>query len=381
MSLFSRKGNALGLDIGTTSVKIVQIKKTPHEAQIVNYGIAPLPPEAIVDGMIMDFEPILTAINQILKEKNIKEKNVSTSVSGRAVIVKKVQLPMMSDEELADSIAWEAEQHIPFAIDDVEVDYQLLRPALDSKQLDVLLVASKKEKINNLTNLIRNSGLNPVIIDVDAFAIENSYEFSYPDHREDTVALVDIGAELTNINIISEGIPFFTRDISFGGNTFTKIIQKELLLSFEQAEETKIGLADKERTPTRSSQFDLGESDLDTSALASLLDEEGEATSQVEEIVSKQLEELATEIMHSFDFYKTSGEEKDIERVVLSGGSSRLHMIREQLSEHLNLPVEVSNPLNNLTFDSKKIDYQQLENDAPYLNVAIGLALRETGAK
>ena len=239
---------------------------------------------------------------------------------------------------------------------------------------DLLLVASKKEKINNLINLVRNAGLNPVIIDVDAFAIENAYEFSYPEHSEDTVALVDIGAELTNINIISEGMPIFTRDISFGGNSFTKLIQKELLLSFEQAEETKINMGKKDETPpTRSSQFDIGDADL-----ASFLDEGEQETVQIEEVVEKLLEELATEIMHSFDFYKSSGEEKEIERIVLSGGSSHLYNIKELLSERLNLSVEISNPLNNLSFDSNTIDYQELEKDAPFLNVAIGLALRDT---
>ena len=219
----SKKKQVIGLDVGTHSIKLVQLRNTGKEWELLNFGIMPLEPEAIVDGAIMDASSIVEAVRNLLEMEKITTRNVVTAVSGTSVIVKKIKLPFMTEEELSESIEWEAEQYIPFDISDVNIDFQILEGGFlpderDSDQMDVLLVAVKREKIDDYTNLILEAGLNPVIVDVDAFAIENSYELNYGINEEEIVALVDLGAAVMDINILKGGITAFTRDISLGGN-------------------------------------------------------------------------------------------------------------------------------------------------------------------
>ena len=220
-------------------LKIVELKSTKAGYELVSFGMEPLAQDTVVDGAIMDAPQVANAITKIFDTENVKTKNVATSVSGHSVIVKRVPLPLMTEEELYDRIPSEASQHIPFDIADVNLSYQLLE-AMDS-QMDVLLVAVKKDKILNHTNVLAQAGKTPVVVDIDAFGLQNCFEVNYEPDAGQTVALLNIGASVMNINIVRGGVPLFTRDVSVGGNQYTDALQKELDLSFDDAERLKKG--------------------------------------------------------------------------------------------------------------------------------------------
>ena len=240
MQLFSRQKPLVGLDIGSSSVKAVELRRVKKGFELIHAGLEPLASDTVVDGAIMDALSVSDSIGKVFTGQKIKTKTVATSVSGHSVIVKKIPLPVMSEEELEESIQWEAEQHIPFDISDVNLDYQVLNTE-SAASSDVLLVAVKKDKILNHTNVITQAGKVPVVVDIDAFAIQNAFETNYNPAPNATIALLNIGASIMNIVVTRGGMPLFTRDVSVGGNQFTDALQKDMNLSFEEAEQVKQG--------------------------------------------------------------------------------------------------------------------------------------------
>ena len=239
--LFKKTKNLVGLDIGSSAVKLVELKDAKAGGfRLLKTGLETLSPEAIVDGAIMDSSLVVDTVNRVVSSLNVRNPEFGTSLSGHSVIIKKISLPAMSPEELAESIRWEAEQYVPFDINDVNLDYVVLE-AGGGETMDVLLVAVKKDKISDYTSVITQAGKTPVLVDVDAFALQNAYEANYPVEPGRVVALVNIGASVTNVNILSGANTIFWRDISFGGNQYTDAIQKQLSLSFDQAEALKKG--------------------------------------------------------------------------------------------------------------------------------------------
>lgn len=237
--LFRKTKNLVGLDIGSSAVKLVELKDAKAGGfRLLKTGLETLSPEAIVDGAIMDSSLVVDTVNRVVSSLNVRNPEFATSLSGHSVIIKKISLPAMSPEELAESIRWEAEQYVPFDINDVNLDYVVLE-AGGGETMDVLLVAVKKDKISDYTSVITQAGKTPVLVDVDAFALQNAYEANYPVEPGRVVALVNIGASVTNVNILSGANTIFWRDISFGGNQYTDAIQKQLSLSFDQAESTR----------------------------------------------------------------------------------------------------------------------------------------------
>src|SRR5262245_33681954 len=230
---FGGSKTIVGLDIGSSCIKAVELKKSKGEIQVAHLGVEPLGADIVVDSMIVDSGSVSSAISKIFSDHKISSKAVATSVSGHSVIVKKIPMQTMGDAELADSIHSEAAQHIPFDISDVNIDYQVLTPDSGEPQMDVLLVAVKKDKILNYTNVLNLSGRTPAVVDIDAFALQNCYEFNYEPSSTSTVALLNLGASVMNINIVKGSTPLFTRDVSVGGNQYTDSLQKELDLSFD----------------------------------------------------------------------------------------------------------------------------------------------------
>ncbi len=348
-----RSKDAVGLDIGASSVKAVQLKRGRGVHELVRLGIAPLHPETIVDGVIMDSGTVISAIQQIFAENQIKTKDVAVAVSGHSVIVKKIRVTKMKREELEEAIPFEAEQYVPYAIEDVNLDFQVLENADPSaNELDVLLVAVKKDIVNDYLSIISTAGLNAVVVDVDAFALENAFELAYETDRDQVVGLVNLGAAVMNINILQGGFSEFTRDSPIGGTRYTESIQKMLGLSYEQAETLKLG----------------GEVD-------------GRTLRDAQPAIDMVNAEAAGEIRRSFDFFRSSSHSDTIHRVFLSGGCARLPGLVEYLSENLEIPFEVANPLRTIKADPKKIDPAYLETIAPQLAVSVGLALRQAGDK
>src|SRR5574340_1168476 len=233
---------ALGLDIGSSSVKLVQLKEKKGGYALQAFGTAKLPPETIVDGALMNSGAVVQAIQELLAEHKVKARDAAIGVSGHSVIIKKIQLPRMTQEELDDQIQWEAEQYIPFDVKDVNIDTQILTPGGDAAgQMDVLLVAAKKDMINDYTSVCAEAGLTATVVDVDAFAVQNAFEVNYDAGADETVVLINVGAAVTNVNVVSHGITTFTRDITMGGNAFTEEIQKQLNVSYDEAEALKVG--------------------------------------------------------------------------------------------------------------------------------------------
>ena len=335
----------VGLDIGSSSIKAVELRVSKAGYELVSFGMESLAPDTVVDGAIMDAPQVANAISKIFDAERIKTKNVATSVSGHSVIVKRVPLPLMTEEELYDRIPSEASQHIPFDIADVNLSYQLLE-SMDS-QMDVLLVAVKKDKILNHTNVLAQAGKTPMIVDIDAFALQNCFEVNYEPDSAQTVALLNIGASVMNINIVRGGIPLFTRDVSVGGNQYTDALQKELDLGFEDAERLKKG---------------------DT--LPSVTDE------QRQQILRSVSDILTLEIQKTFDFFRATASGENIQRIVVAGGTARVPGLVDLLREEFAMPVEELNPFRRVLINPGRHSDDQIRDIAPRLVIAVGLALR-----
>jgi type IV pilus assembly protein PilM len=334
----------VGLDIGSSSIKAVELKRTRAGLELSHVGIEPLANDVVVDSMIMDSPSVAPAISKLFADSAIKSKAVATSVSGHSVIVKRISVPTMTEEELAQTINNEAAQHIPFDIADVNLDYQILSEDLSGPQMDVLLVAVKKDKILNYTNVLSMSGKAPAVVDVDVFALQNCYEFNYDPAPGSTVALLNLGASVMNINIVKGNTWLFSRDVSVGGHQYTDALQKELDLSFDDAESLKLG----EKVGTVSEDAKLP-------------------------ILQQVTEIIVLEIQKTFDFFRATAAGEHIERIYLAGGSARVPGLMEALRQEFSLPVEILNPF-------ARIDYtggsEIVQNNAGQLAVAVGLALR-----
>ncbi|HJY86765.1 MAG TPA: type IV pilus assembly protein PilM [Candidatus Acidoferrales bacterium] len=335
----------VGLDIGSTSIKAVELRGSKQGYELVSFGLEPLTQDTVVDGAIMDAPLVATAISNIFEQQKVRTKNVATSVSGHSVIVKRVTLPSMSEEELYDRIQTEASQHIPFDIADVNLSYQLLE-SVDA-QMDVLLVAVKKDKILNHTNVLAQAGKTPLVVDIDAFALQNSFEVNYDPDPGQTVALLNVGASVMNINIVRGGIPLFTRDVSVGGNQYTDALQKELDLSFEDAERLKkgesvAGVADEHRATILRSVSDI----------------------------------LILEIQKTFDFFRATASGENIQRIYVAGGTARVPGLVDLLREEFAMPVEELYPFRKIVINPGRHNEEQIRELAPRLAIAVGLALR-----
>jgi type IV pilus assembly protein PilM len=341
----------VGLDVGSFAVKLVELKERKGQYQLERLGIEPLSPEAIVDGSIMDSSLVVEAIQKLNQETAVKNTNFATSLSGHSVIIKKIELPVMAPEELAESIQWEAEQYIPFDINDVRLDYVLLSdPAAGGDQMEVLLVAVKRDKVNDYVSVISQSGKVPALVDVDAFAIQNCYEVNYDLDPMKVVALVNMGAGVTNINILARGTTVFWRDISFGGNQFSEALQREFNLSFEQAEALKRG-----ESVDRYSSAD--------------------ARPVLESVGG----EMAAEIQKTFDFFGATSSEGSVDELVLSGGCAMTPQLQQVLRERFGVPTELMDPLRRISFKESDFNGDWLRSVAPMMAVSVGLAVRKLG--
>ncbi|PYR19656.1 MAG: pilus assembly protein PilM [Acidobacteria bacterium] len=347
------KKAVVGLDIGSSSVKAVELKAVGKGFKVVAFAIEPVPPDSIVDGAIIDGAAVADAIRRVFENKAFRTKEVAASLSGNAVIVKKINLPVMTAAELAESIYWEAEQYIPFDIQDVNLDYQILDAGTGAEStgtMDVLLVAAKKEKIADYTGVISQAGRVPVIVDVDAFALQNAYEVNYGLDPEAVVVLLNAGASAININILTGDQSLFTRDVSIGGNAYTEAVQKELNLPFDSAEQMKRG------QPV-----------------------EGVSAEEVAAVLHAMTENVLLEIQKTFDFFKATASSDRIDRIVLSGGASRVDGFVAALQERFNTSVEVFDPFKKIAFDAARLGITDAEGLIPTAAVAVGLALRRVG--
>ena len=348
---WGKKRDVIGLDIGCSSIKLVELREDKKGYKLQNLAISPLPSEAIVDGALMDSVTIIDAIRDVIANSKTKARDVVTSVSGHSVIVKKISLPFMTEAELEESIQWEAERYIPFDINDVNIDFQIFGAAPENPEvMDVVLVAAKKDMINDYVSIIMEAGLNPVIIDIDSFALENMLAINYDIAKEETVAIVNVGASVANINIVKNNISAFTRDIFKGGNQITEEIQRQLHVDHEEAEKIKVG-----------SKVDLT------------------SQSVIEDVLKTASESLAVEIGNSLDFFQSTTTYEKIGKLYLSGGGSKIKDFDMTLQQQIGIPVEIANPFKKVEYSGKAFDLEYLREIGPIMAVGVGLASRKVG--
>jgi type IV pilus assembly protein PilM len=347
----SRIRETVGIDIGSSSVKLVQIREQKGIYHLLGVGILPLPAEAIVDNTLMDSSSIVETVRNLVRSLDISAKDVASSISGNAVIIRKIVLPSMTSEELEDQIHWEAEQYIPFDINDVNIDFQILgQDENDPSRMNVLLVASKRDIVNDYIAVFNETGLRLAVVDVDSFAVQNAFEINYDVFPEEVIALVNIGASIMNLNIIKDGISLFTRDVQTGGSLYTDEIQKQFGVSSEEAERIKIS---------------------------------GECPDpgKLNDIISRLNETLALEMRRSLEFYNSTASEGKISRIMLCGGAAKTTKLIDAVSQKLAVPVEIINPLQKIHCSEKEFDIDYLDEIAPLVTVAMGLATRRLGDK
>lgn len=345
--------NCVGLDIGSSAVKICALKESKKGLQLQAFDYAGLPPETIVDGALMNATVVADAIAELLGRHKIRHKETALSVSGNTVIIKKITLPLMTQEELEESIQWEAEQYIPFDIKDVHIGFEVLAPRTEQGQMDVVLVAAKKEMINDYVSVAHEAGLKPLVVDVDAFALQNMYEVNYGFHQNETIVLLDIGNSVVSMNVVTDGITMFTRDLTVGGSDITEEIQKQLNITYQEAEMYKMG-----RSPAGAGDEVLPQ--------------------EVENIIQDKAEDMANEIQRSLDFYAATAADSQIDKIVVSGGTAAIPSLVRTISRISGVQAEVANPFRNISYDERQFTPEQIQQLGPIAGISVGLALRRT---
>ena len=349
---FGKSKNLVGLDIGSSAIKLVELKDLGKGKgfQLKSFGIEPLPAEAIVGGTIMDTGAVIDAITKLIRDKSIKNLSVATSVDGNSVIIKRISMMAMSEAELGEAIQWEAGQYIPFDIEEVKIDHQILETDPGTGNIVVLLVAVKRDLIGEYTSLLSQAGLSPASLDIDVLCVQNAFEINYPISGTEICALVNIGASTTNISVLKGGSPLFWRDIQAGGNNYTDTLQREMNLTFAQAEAIKKGEA-----------------------------VEGVRPEQAAPILNAVTEEFGAELKKTLDFFRVTTSESVIHKIVLSGGGSQVPNLDRYISQFFGVPVEIMNPFQNITVEEREIPMDSVNRLAPHFAVAVGLALRKMG--
>ena len=340
MGFFRRARSTVGLDIGSGFVKMVEVDHSGSQPEVAT---SPLVPDAIVEGEIMDYGLVAGAVSELFDELGMKGRDVVTAVGGHDVIIKKIEMDRMKESDAREVIRWEAEQHVPFDIKSVELDFQVLDPDGDRPRMEVLLVAAKRELVDHKVGLLVEAGVNPTVIDVDAFALHNAFEHNYPEAMEGVVALVNVGHEVTNVNLLERGVPILTREIPFGSRKVREALQRERQLTAEEAEDVV-----------------QGRTGLDG----------------LDRFVETSADEIAVGIERAAAFLMTRQSGDGLGRIYLSGGGARIPGMTEALSRRMGVETLLVNPFERVPVDPQAGGSIRLEEAAPMFLLPLGLALR-----
>lgn len=354
--LFAGKKQYVGLDIGSSSLKLVEILGEKGSYTMNRFLTVPLDKGVIVDGAVVDIDALAEAIKSLFKNSGCQKKSIVTSLSGHSVIIKKANFPDMDDHDLQETIHDEASKYLPFDnMDDVNFDFQVLgRNANNPNQNDVIIVAAKKDAIEGYAEAIDIAGLSLAIMDVDSFALETMYQENYEYEEKDVVVIANIGASITSLNVVRNAASIFTRDFALGGNMITEAIQSQYGVSAEESEQIK------------------------------LHGPEGDESAKMEFFRNTLLplaDSLCAEIDRSIDYFRSTYSDEDIKMILLAGGGANIPGIVNDLSQRLSVPVEIINPFKKITYNRKTMDDDYIKEIAPIAAVAVGLALRKLGDK
>jgi type IV pilus assembly protein PilM len=354
--IFSGQKKLVGLDIGSSSLKLAEIISSSHGHFLNRFLHIPLPKGIIIDGVLADPNALSLKIKELFQHSGCRRKGIVASLAGNSVIIKKVTLDQINETELRDLIHDEAGKYLPFDnMDDVNYDFQILgNNSYNPNQMDIIIVAAKKDMVNSYLEAITAAGLNVMIMDVAPFVLESAYEVNYEFDNDEVVVIINIGASTTGINVIKGGMSIFTRDFSLAGNSITESLQEKYKVTFEEAEKIKIeGIPDG----SDGDNLDLKNSILDFA------------------------QPICLEIERSIDYFRSTFGGEYIKHVLLAGGSARIYNLTKSLSEKLNVKTELINPFLKIGYNKKKIDAQKLEIIKPIAATAIGLGLRKMGDK
>jgi type IV pilus assembly protein PilM len=344
MGLLGRSRSTVGLDIGSGLIKLVVIKHGGGAPTLSKVAFTQVVDDAIVEGEVMDPGIVADAIRGLLASSGVKPKHMVTAVGGRDVIIKKISMDRMKEAEAREVIRWEAEQHVPFDMDNVELDFQILDPDDEGLQMTVLLVAAKRELVEGRMALLAEVGVEPEVVDVDAFALHNAFEVNYPDAMHGIVGLVNIGHEVTNVNILEDGVPILTRDLPVGTRRFREDLMRERGMSAGEADRLLQGNQPHEA---------------------------------LEPFVQARAEDMAVGIERAAAFLQSSSRSSTgLSRLYTSGGGARIPGLGAALADRLRLPVQVANPLERLQVADDVFQAMRMDAVAPLLMLPIGLALR-----
>ncbi|HSW31866.1 MAG TPA: type IV pilus assembly protein PilM [Longimicrobiales bacterium] len=343
MGLFGRKKTSIGLDIGSGFVKVVEVDHSGAQPEVTRVAMRALLPDAIVEGEIMDYGLVSETVRGLFEQLGIKNAEVVTAIGGHDVIIKKIQMDRMKESDAREVIRWEAEQHVPFDIKSVELDFQILNPHGEGMQMEVLLVAAKRELVDNKVGLLQDAGINPIIIDVDAFALHNAFLHNYPEAQEGIIALVNVGHETTNVNILESGIPILTRDIPFGSRRIREDLQRERGLTAEQAEDVV---------------------------------QARETVDDLERFVDASADEIAVGIERASAFLMTREDGETLGKIYLCGGGARVPGMVESLGRRMNVETRLVNPFERVPVRPGAAGEVSIEEAGPMLLLPLGLALR-----
>jgi type IV pilus assembly protein PilM len=344
MGLFGRARTTVGLDVGSGFVKMLEVDHSGDQPEVVRAAMRPLLPDAIVEGEIMDPGLVAETIRELWEENGVKSRDVVTAVGGHDVIVKKISMDRMKEADAREVIRWEAEQHVPFDIKSVVLDFQILDPDEDGLQMDVLLVAAKRELVDNTVSLLQEADLNPVIIEVDAFALHNAVERNHPEALSGVVALVNVGNEMTGVNIMEDGVPTLTRDIPFGTRRIREDLQRQQGLTSEEAEAVLQGR---------------------------------QVHPQLDPYIESGAEEVAMGVERAAAFLMAQHMGESLGAVYLSGGAARIPKLPEALAQRLGVEVRLANPFERVPAHPEAFRDRELEGAGSMLLLALGLALRK----
>jgi type IV pilus assembly protein PilM len=352
--MFGAKRNRLvGLDIGSKTIKAAEVTDSKRGHTLFKFGMSDIAPGLIEDGAIKDPEAVADTLKNLFKSYGIKNNNVALSIGGYSVIVKKISVPTATEDQLQDTIHFEAEQYIPFDINDVNLDFQILGENENNpNQMNVLLVAAKKEMVNDYVSLVELAGLEPKIIDVDAFSLQNIFELNYDPNPDENVALIDIGASKTSLNILKGDNSVFMRDVSLGCGQINQKIASLIDCSIEEAEAIKFGEGSDNISPE-----------------------------DLSDIISSVVADWCTEIRRALDFFYSTYPDDQIKKIVLSGGGGNIQELRQLLAVETSAEVNTINPFQRFYLDSEKFDTDYLERIAPQASICMGLATRKMDDK
>ena len=337
-------GTAVGLSIGSSSIKVVELKRSGKSWKLLHFGIVQLADDLILNREIVNQIAVVESIRTLTSQIKLKNKNVCTALSGTSLIIKRMTVEVPNPREIQEQVFWEAEQYLPFDVSEVVMDFHLVSLTKDNKA-DVVLVAVKRSVLESYMAAVSDSGLRPKVVDSDFFALQNLFEMTYPSQPSEAVAVVDIGASATKIIVVQDGAPVFTKDSSLGGRNLTAEIQKNLNLSYADAETLKMG-------------------------------GQGPVPQEVSDLMQIMSENFATEIKRSLDFYNASSAGAPVSYVLLAGGSAKIPNLPRTVEEVVGLPTQVMNPFNSISYDPAVFTQEYLTNIAPIAAVPIGLALR-----